>query len=248
MLARRRTSAWSFVAIAAAVLTALSVYSYLSYLRAQVPVAGRLVSVVVAAQDLEPGTLLTDASLEITQQPSRYLVPGTILSLSRALGKVVSTPVFKGEPLTVRKIAAKGGLSSVVPKGMRAYSLSVTSGSALNFIPKAGDKVDVIVTLPREVLGEASSITVLNDKSVASVGTIRAPGSGKVAAQLGQLGQLGLSPGAQSGLGITLFVTPEEAERLAMAESLGRITVVLAPDRPEGGPRPGPITPKDLGA
>lgn len=240
-LTRRRTSVWGAVAVLAALATALAVYSYLSWLRAQVPVSGRLVAMVVAAQDLEPGTVLDASMVTVTQHPSRYLPAGAITDAKKVFGQAVAVTIFEGEPITARKIGKKGGFSSIVPAGTRAYSLAINSGSGLGFLPKSGDRVDVIATFPREVLGEPTSITILRGKEVASV-SLGGRESGKVAKQLG------VETASQSAFSITLFVTPTEAERLAMAESLGRITLVLAPVGADTDPAPAPVRPGDLGS
>lgn len=236
-LTRRRTSVWGIVAILAATATAIAVYSYLSWLRSQVPIAGKLVPMVVASRDLSPGTLIAADMVRVVDHPENYLPSGALLSLDSVVGKVVSSFVFEGDPITARRIADKGGLSAALPKGMRAYSLVVTSG--LGVIPRPGDRVDVIVTFPREVLGEATSMTVLRSREVASVG-VGAGESGEVASRLG------IAAPGQSGVEITLYVTGDEAQRLAMAESLGRVTVVLAPMGADDEPALEPVRPSDL--
>lgn len=243
-MTRKRTSLWGVLAVVVAVATGLAVFSYLSWLRGQIPVAGKLVPTVVAAADLAPGTVLTAAMLEVVDQPSKYLPPGTLRAASDAIGKVLGIPVFSGEIITQKKIGQKGGASSVVPAGMRAYSLSVGSVSGLSFVPSPGDRIDVLATFPPEVLGQATTVTILRSKEVASVGESAAgdSGGGRVAAQLG------IASSQERRVAITLFVTPVEAQRLAMAEALGKITLTLAPPNLEEAPPPAPVTAKDLGA
>ena len=238
VLTRRRTSIWSVFAILAALATGLAVYSYLAYVRSRLPISGSLVSMVVASRDINPGTVLTPSMLESVDHPSRYLPKGAFADVEGVIGKVVTVPVFRSEPIVARKLAGKGGLSSIVPPGMRAYSLSVTSGSALGFTPKPGDRVDVLATFPREVMGEATTVTLMTFKEVASAGAYSTSASGKVASQLGVDRPAG-------SMGLTLFVTPEEAEKLAMAEAMGRLTVILSPARPEES-KPAPLRPGDL--
>ncbi len=238
---RRKTSLWSVLALLAAAATGLAVYSYLSYVRSQVPIAGKLVPLVVAANDIEPGTVLEDSLVRVADHPEKYLPEGAISRPATVIGRVVTVPVFKSEPITSRKLGEKGGISSIVPSGMRAYSLPVSSG--LGVIPKPGDRLDVIVTLPREVLGEPTTIIALRGREVASAGISDRSTFGKVGDRLGIEEDSG-----KAGLSVTLFLTPEEAQQLAMAESLGRITVVLAPDKTEDeGKRP-PVRPGDLGS
>lgn len=240
VLNRRRASWPAFWAMAAAFLAGLAVYSYLSYLRSQIPQAGKLVPMVVAATDIEPGTALEPGMLEMVRHPSRYLPAGAIASREAAAGNVATVPVFKGEAVTSRKVGRRGGVSSVVPPGQRAYSLAVASGASLGFSPRPGDRVDVIVTLPQEVLGQATSQTVLRHKEVASVGS--APPAERQKTD----GKFAISNSQDRKLGITLFVNPEEAQRLAMAEAMGKITVILAPQKPDLGKVPDPITPGQI--
>ncbi|MGH9194589.1 MAG: Flp pilus assembly protein CpaB [Acidimicrobiia bacterium] len=237
-LARRRVSLWGVATILASIVTGLAVYSYLSWLRAQIPVAGKLVVVVTAAQDLEPGTTIEAGMFELAKHPDRYLPQDALRTSAAVIGKVVAVPVFSGEIITERKIGKIGGFSSVVPKGLRAYSIVVSSG--VGFLPQKGDRVDVIATFPREVTGEPSTVTILRYKEVAAV----AGGSNVDQEKLAQ--RIGLEAGAQGGIGLTLYVTPEEAQRLAMAESLGRITVVLAPAAAEEGGDPEPVKASNL--
>jgi len=241
-LGRRRASLWGVLAVIAAIATGLAVYSYLSYLRAQVPLTGVLVPMVVAANDLAPGRVIESGDLTVVRHPERYLPPDSLGSSRLALGKTVTIPIYKGETITSKKLGTQGGISSVVPPGLRGYSLRIDSGAAPAFLPEPGDVVDVIVTFPKEVLGEPTSITVLRGKQVAAVGTSGSASSGEVAEKLGLEG-----PGIESsGFALTLFVSPQEAERLAMAESLGRITIVLAPLSGDQGEQPAPIRPQDL--
>jgi Flp pilus assembly protein CpaB len=244
VLNRSGKSLWSMLAVAAAVATGLSVYSYLSWLRAQVPISGRLVPMVVAAGDIESGVVVSSSMVELVDHPSRYLPAQALQSIDSVVGRVAAVPILSGEPVTARKVGRTSGASSVIPAGMRAYSLGAQSGVSIAMMPKSGDRVDVMVTFPSEVLGEPTTVTILRSAKVASVTTGRG-GSNKVASQLGV-------PGSnQSNWGITLFVTPEEAERLAMAESMGRVAVVLAPnnvDNVDKAQVPDPVTPHNLGS
>lgn len=243
VLNRRRTSVWGALAAVAAMGTGLAVYSYLSYVKAQIPIAGKLVPMLVAAGDIDPGATLGTQMLELVDHPGRYLPADALTSKAGALGRVVTVPIFKGETITGRKLGERGGASSVVPSGQRAYSLSVESAAGLGFVPRPGDRVDVIATFPQEVLGEPTTLTVLTSKEVASVGPMKQESDQgeKVAGKFGIPGSSGQT------LGLTLFVSPSEAQELAMAESLGKTTVVLAPNRSTQVPPSRRVTPRDIG-
>jgi Flp pilus assembly protein CpaB len=205
----------------AAVVTALAVYSYLSWLRGQIPVAGRMVPMVVAATDIDSGVVVTAAMLELADHPERYLPEDVLLNADLAVGRVATIPILQGEPVTARKIGSTGGSSSVVPDGMRAYSLSPQTLEGLALEPKSGDRVDVLATFAREG-GDAETVTVITAAKVLSVGAPKTGGS-QVASSLG----VGDSAGSK---GITLLLTPEQSEALAQSEALGKIALVLAPN------------------
>lgn len=217
VLGRRRTSRWGVVAVLAAVLTGLAVYSYLSWLRSQVPVAGRLVPIVVAATDMEPGVRVSERMLTMVDHPSRYLPEGSLAAAEEAVGRLTTYPILAGEPVTGRKIARNTGASGAVPEGMRAYGLDPQALAGMALMPQSGDRVDVLATLADES-GRAQTLTILKSVQVASTG--EADGSSAAASSL---------VGSGKDRAATLLVTPDQAEALAQAEAAGKITLVLVP-------------------
>jgi len=248
-LSKRRTSLFGIVAVTAAALTGLGIYSYLSWLRAQIPLAGKLVPLVVASEQIAPGTVLDASMLDLVDHPEKYLPEGALGSSVDAVGKVVSVPLFQGEAVVEGKLGAKGGFSSTVPPGARAYSLIVPFGSGLEAPPRPGDRVDVIVTLGQEVLGTPRTSTVLRHKEVASVSTVPAPASVDAGSQDAPADRLNFDRlGGRDGIALTIFVTPHEAQKLAMAQSLGRVTIILAPATPPEEAAPPSVSVEDLAA
>jgi len=222
------------LAVVAAAATALAVYSYLSWLRGQVPVAGPLVQMVVAARDIDSGELIDRSMLKLVDHPSRYLPEQALREIDPVVGRVAAVPLLKGDALTQRKVGKTGGASSVVPEGMRAYSLSAQAVGGLAITPRAGDRVDVLVTYAGEG-GVATTKTILRSAKVALLTSPSASKSGG-----GPLSVEGIKP---DRTGLTVLVTPAQAEDLAQAESLGKISVVLAPNAVEvpeeaEGPQP----------
>ncbi len=222
VLSRRRTSRWSVLALVAAAATGLAVYSYLAWLRSQIPMAGPLAEMVVASRDIDSGTKIDGSMLKVVDHPSRYLPAGAFEEVEQVVGRVTAVPVLEGDALTQRKVGKTSGASSVVPAGMRAYSLSAQAVGGLAIPPRAGDRVDVLVTYATED-GTATTETILRSAKVASLGTARSSSKG-----VG--GALGVPSIGGERSGLTVLVTPEQAEDLAKAESLGKIAVVLAPN------------------
>ena len=115
----------------------------------------------------------------------------------------------------------------MVPDGMRAYSLSAQAVAGLAIRPRAGDRVDVLVTYPGED-GAATTETILRSAKVATL-------SPDASSTKGVGEALGVPSVSGERTGLTVLVTPEQAEDLAKAESLGKIAVVLAPAAVEAG-------------
>lgn len=224
VLGKRRTSRWGLVTVLAALLTALVVYSYLSWLRSQIPVAGRLVPMVVASSDIPQGVRVTAGMVEIVQHPSRFLPDGALSSMEDAVGRLATMPILSGEPVTGRRMARNAGASGAVPPGMRAYGLDSDALSGLALWPSAGDSVDILATSagPENV---ARTVTILQSVPVLSVGDRDGSSSGVAST-------LGVGSGTEDS--ITLLLSPEEAETLAQAEAVGTITLVLVPTGPLG--------------
>lgn len=223
LLLRRALLCWA-VAAAGAVTTVVAIGRHIEALRAQIPEGG-LVEVVVAARDIEAGERLEAAMLRTARMPAASAPSSAVAGVAAAEGSEATVALDEGQAVTARTIG-RSGPSSLVPPGLRAYDVlaDVPTGSAL--APRQGDRVDVIVVLT-DPAGQASAGTILRHRLVAAVG------GGDGSTPLG--GGDGFGDVARSGSPgrITLLVTPEEAEQLAMAESYGRIRVVLAPAVPD---------------
>jgi Flp pilus assembly protein CpaB len=156
--------------------------------------------------------------------PAEAAPRGAFHSVGEAAGAVATVFVEEGQILTAR-IAGRDGASALVPRGMLAYDLPAAFGPGPGLVPRQGDRVDVIAVLPSAEGGEARAETVLRWRAVAGF-TVLSEGAGSMSAAPDPA-DLGDAGAASSGR-ITLLVTPEEAEHLAMAESMGRVRVVLA--------------------
>lgn len=64
-----------------------------------------VVPVVVAAVDLRPGSVLRSESLQLVQWPRDAVPPHTLDTLKKVSGRIITTPVAKGEPILKPKLA-----------------------------------------------------------------------------------------------------------------------------------------------
>ena len=108
------------------------------------------VPVIVAAIDIPRGMLLSAELVKTRNYPKDLVPAGAILKTEDVLERSAYFSLVKDEPLLESKLSPKGqrGLASLVPKGMRAFTITtptVAAGVAGFILP--GNKVDVLLTV-----------------------------------------------------------------------------------------------------
>jgi Flp pilus assembly protein CpaB len=108
------------------------------------------------------------------------------------------------------------GLDGAIPRGMRALRIVVRD----SLHPLPGSAVDVLVTFDAGTsdTAERTESTAVAARGVLVLGTDDAPASVDAG-----------GTAASGGLGVTLLVTEDEAERLANASATGIVTLALVP-------------------
>lgn len=228
-LTRRQAIA---VAITCGVLAALLSYAYLRRASTSRPPAQpATVTVVYSRASAEPGVRVTPAMLGTRSVPADQAPADAIRSPGEVDGWVVVTPISAGDILTrsnVRQPSSALGLRFLVPEGMRAVTVALDQVSGVAGLAKPGDHVDVIATFDLPGSEMTVSRIVLQDVEVLAVGSqivpteaeqAEAPPAEGTAAQPRQ--QAKIEPTA------TLAVTPEEAEKLVLADTEGKIRLAL---------------------
>lgn len=174
---------------------------------------GQTVPVIVASRDLDLGSALKPDMVEPVGWPKGAEPKGAISEASAVEGRVLKTSVVRGEPIIENKLApvgALGGLSAIIKEGKRAVTVKVNEVVGVAGFALPGNFVDVMVNAPDDKNRSMSKI-VLEHILVLAV------------AQENKQDQT--SPRVVSA--VTLEVTPEEAERLDLARSIGNLSLVL---------------------
>lgn len=174
---------------------------------------GGKVRLAVAARDLPPGALLTPEDVRLVDWPGEVLPLGYSGSTEELVGRGLLTSVRANEPLLSEKLASRdggGGLPILIPQGMRAVSVRVDEVIQVAGFVTAGTRVDVLVTL--EQAGTTITRAILQNAEVLAAGqTVERDMEGK--------------PYTVSV--ITLLVSPDDAEKLTLAASEGKIQLAL---------------------
>jgi len=190
----------------------------LNYLRqpnAPIATATESVEVVVASRDLPVGHILDVADIKVAQWPGNAVPEGYSSSVDEVLGRGVIQSLAMNEPLLPAKIAVKeagGGLPIIIPEGMRAVSVRVDEVIQVAGFVGPGTRVDVLVTLEGETQPDPVTKIVLQNMLVLTSGQIvqRSPDNEPVVTTV-----------------VTFLATPEEAEKLVLASTKGRIQLAL---------------------
>jgi pilus assembly protein CpaB len=171
--------------------------------------------VIVAAGDIQVGARIEERDIRIARFPSAGLPGGFYGKKSQVLGRGVIIPISKGEFILPSKLApenAGAGLPSLIPPGMRAVSVRVNEVVSVAGFVGPGTRVDVLLTGTPNGSNESQTTTVLQNVAVIASGhTLERNASGE----------------AQNTPVITLLASPEDAERLTLAQSEGKIQLSL---------------------
>ena len=173
------------------------------------------VPVAVAARALPVGTLLTKDDVKVATWPAANPVAGAFASPDAVVGRGVVAPLEPNDPITEVKLApreAGAGLPPTIAVGMRALSISVNEVVGVAGFVVPGTHVDLLVTATRE--SDMMTRAVVSNLLVMAAGTRYDQGQTRDGKPI-------------PTTVVTLAVTPEDAERVALAVSAGRIVLAL---------------------
>ena len=204
-------------AVTFGLIAAVSVKQYL--LSAQT--FNRVNNVVVAKVNIPVGSRIIAEQLTVAQFPADVTPEGAYTKVDEDLiDRVVVTAISPREPITESKLApvgSLGGLSSVIPEGYRAMTVKVDDVVGVSGFIMPGTLVDVVVVIqpPKGSANEEmiSKIVLQNIKVLASGQNIDKPKNDREV--------------ERSVRAVTLQVTPEQAEKLALASSEGKLQLVM---------------------
>jgi pilus assembly protein CpaB len=183
---------------------------------------------VVAAADIDAGSRLAPEMLRVVPWPSTAVPSGGAQQSEVLVGRVVKSPVTKGEPLIEAKLApagTKGGLSAVVADGKRAMTVRVNDVIGVAGFALPGNYVDIIVNTQEDHSGRSGG----EDKRVSKIVLEHI----LVLAVAQESGRDETKPKVVNA--VTLELAPEQAEALDLARSVGTLSLVL---RNQVDPRP----------
>jgi pilus assembly protein CpaB len=215
-MARFRVFAVLALALVAGGTFAFGTYRYIQNVPART-VSLPTTPVVVAAADLDLGAELRAEDLRVIQWPADAVPGGAFNSPDQLVKRGLIRPVAQNEPFLPAQLApteAGAGLPPIIPEGMRALSVRVNDVVGVAGYVLPGTRVDVITTInPTSQPTDVSSKVILTNVQVLAAGT-------KI-----ETSEKDNKPVQVSV--VTLMVSPEEAERLTLASTEGKIQLAL---------------------
>jgi pilus assembly protein CpaB len=180
--------------------------------------------IVVAKNDLLPGLTIREEDLIKVRLPDTFIPDEVLRTEDEVIQRVARERILAGEFVRAERLAdpeSGMGLNAIIPRGMRAFGINISDGSAVSGFLNPGNYVDVIVTLTStetpetQTLLQAIPILAVND---------RLSNAPKKAAAGGGSARRRIKPS------VTLALTPEQTVRVAHANDQGEIVLTLRND------------------
>lgn len=181
-----------------------------------------MVSIVVAKLDLSRGDAVGPQTMAVREIPRAYLAPGTVLPerFEGFSGARLVAPLRAGEPLMQSALegADVSTFAAKVAAGVRAFTVVVDEVNSISGMLQPGDRIDLLLSARLPATAAAPqppefTRALLQDIKVLATGRQVRPGGDEKAAR---------TYGA-----ITVEVTPEQAQRLVVAQRSGKLTATL---------------------
>jgi len=203
-------------AVAFGLVAAVSVSRYLANAQEY---TRNLSNVVIARTDIEIGSRIIAEQLTVAQFPRSVAPDGTYPKIDdRLIGRIAVQKISAREPITESRLAPEGsaaGLSAIIPEGYRAMNVRVDDVVGISGFIMPGTLVDIVVTIEppdnSQNRERISKIVLQNIKVLANGANLDKPKNEKEAERVRT---------------VTLQVTPDQAEKLALA-SEGRLQLVM---------------------
>jgi pilus assembly protein CpaB len=184
--------------------------------------------VLVAKRALPAGTIITSDALVYQPWPQElvkdaYFIEGEA-DINKLLGTVVRYPITAGEPVTQGALVSpgdRGFLAAALGPGMRAVTIPVSAMTGVAGFVFPGDRVDLLLT--QTVSGEDGPDLHTAETVIRNVRVLATDQSTETTTD--ENGKTVVNTFRT----VTLEVTPKIAEKIAVAQTIGTLSLALRP-------------------
>ena len=176
------------------------------------------VRVIVAKQALRYGATLQSNQLQWVEWPKSAVPPGAFTTVAELLGekgdqrRLVLRSIEPGEPILEAKITRFGEsprMSMNLGAGKRAVSIRIDAISGVSGFVQTGDRVDILLTRAQQ--GQLTSSVILREITIIAVDQSTNSESSR----------------ARLGSTVTVEVDTSQAQKLAIATQIGKLSLIL---------------------
>jgi pilus assembly protein CpaB len=216
---RRQTLIALAVAVVLGLIAVFLANSYLNRGEQRAETQTSTAKIAVAAVPLDYGIDLSPDKVKFVDYPAASVPPGSFSNYQQLVpaGKrrVVLRPMTVNEPILATKLAGEGlgpSIAYLLPDGMRAAAVRVNDVSGVAGFIQPNDSVDVLVTrtLPGEDSRQVTDVLIQNAKVIAIDQNAQTADGKPVVARTA-----------------TLEVVPTDAQKLALGQQVGTLSLVL---------------------
>jgi pilus assembly protein CpaB len=171
-------------------------------------------AIVVASVSMTMADTVRADQVKLVQWPKASVPEGALRKVADAEGRVVRNSIFAGEPLLEARLApqlsGRGGIMPMlVPRGLRGVTIKVDDAIRESGFILPGSHVDILVSMVTAGSSERFAKVILQNVQVLAAGqTVEMRDNKPVTVTT-----------------VTLALTPAETERLALAQTEGKLTL-----------------------
>ncbi len=214
----RRPTIFLLLAMVAAVLAAIVVFSALRNREAQVQVAlAQTQDIVVATRDLRLGERLSVADVKLVRWSRQSVPEGAFTDPSMVGNSYARTELIAGQPVVQRNLIqadqTPGVMPMIIRPGMRAMSVAVDEVGDISGFVKPRTHVDVLVAVSGTGADNNKPYSKIVLQNIEVIAIAQQIDKGKDEAEVAKV--------------VTLLVTPHDAEKLGLASREGMLRLAM---------------------
>jgi pilus assembly protein CpaB len=203
------------LAVLVAAVAAYALYTYLKGQERKVSEAVATERTVVAAVEIPVGTTINMTQVKTAEWPKANMPQGAFAASDQVIGRTSIQTFMPGDAITETKLMPKEGpvgiMTYKIPEGHRAMTVAVDQVAGVAGFINPGNIVDVVLTASPPGANQQISKIVLQNVPVLAIGQIVEQKEGKPV----------IVPT------VTVDITPEDSEKLAIASTQGKLQLVL---------------------
>ena len=223
-----------------AVVVGVATFTYLDDGEAIANADVSTVPVLVAKSNIDERERLSELDVELVEVPATAAHPRALRTVESAVNLFAANFISAGEQIMPHHLSEDvfgGGLAQLVPEGKRAVSIAISNATAAGGLVTPGDHVDVVAIFDEELRGEAGTAIVAENIEVLALSQL------VIGDELEEDEESPTSSAGPTAVNatVTVAVSLDDAQRLALAESFGELRVFLRHPDDDSEPFAAPV-------